>query len=222
MPRLLSLFDGTGSISRPFLEAGWEVQSLDLDGRYGATVCCDIRSWDYREEPPCDVLIAGCPCEQYSIARTTGKKPRNFELADQLVATTWRIIQHFLRLNPDMQWFIENPDSSLLWRRRVAEPFADSCVRLDFCQYGKPYRKRTRLATNSGFVPRPLCDPRTCPACPDGKRHAMSAQRGPSRKDGQRVESSLDRCSLDMLHAYPPELCQDIFDHCRRSLWELV
>ena len=48
MPRLLSLFDGTGSICKPFREAGWEVQSLDVDGRFGATLvedilqCCDL------------------------------------------------------------------------------------------------------------------------------------------------------------------------------------
>ncbi len=42
MPRLLSLFDGTGSICKPFREAGWEVQSLDVDGRFGPTIQQDI------------------------------------------------------------------------------------------------------------------------------------------------------------------------------------
>ena len=46
MPRLLSLFDGTGSICKPFREAGWEVQSLDVDGRFGATIVQDILQWD--------------------------------------------------------------------------------------------------------------------------------------------------------------------------------
>ena len=36
MPRLLSLFDGTGSITKFCREAGWEIQSLDVDGRFGA------------------------------------------------------------------------------------------------------------------------------------------------------------------------------------------
>ena len=48
-----------------------------------------------------------------------------------------------------MLWFIENPDSSMLWRRAVGDPLTPT-VRLDYCQFGALYRKRTRLATNSG------------------------------------------------------------------------
>ena len=47
MPRLLSLFDGTGSICKPFREAGWEVQSLDVDCGYNCTIVGDILQWDY-------------------------------------------------------------------------------------------------------------------------------------------------------------------------------
>ena len=115
--RLLSLFDGTGSISKPFAEAGWEVQTLDIDGRHGATLVQDIRTWDYAQEPCPDVLFAGVPCEQYSCANTRGR--RNLALADSLVCKTSEIIQHFELQNPDLLWFIENPDSSLLWRRPV-------------------------------------------------------------------------------------------------------
>ena len=43
---------------------------MDLDGKHGATVVCDIRQWDYSAEPIPDVIFAGVPCEQYSIART--------------------------------------------------------------------------------------------------------------------------------------------------------
>ena len=215
MPRLLSLFDGTGAISKPFRE-GWEVQSLDIDGRHGATIVTDILEWDYSAEPPCDVLIAGVPCENYSIANTRGK--RNMLFADRLVHKTWEIIEHFAELHPtgSMLWFIENPDSSYLWKRKVSEPFPYR-VRLDFCQYGKPYRKRTKLATNAlDYVPRPLCNPKTCPSCVDGK-HIKSAQRGPCKTKGTQ-----DRCSLDELHAYPEELCQEIFEHCRARTWTLL
>jgi len=220
MPRLLSLFDGTGAISRPFLEAGWEVQSLDIDGSHGATITCDILKWDYSDEPPCDVLFAGVPCENYSIANTRGK--RNLVLADSLVRKTWEIIQHFAELHPtgSMLWFIENPDSSWLWKRKVSEPFPHR-VRLDFCQYGKPYRKRTKLACNTDYMPRPQCDPKTCQSCVDGK-HIKSAQRGPCKRGGVRVASQLDACTLDELHAYPPAMCREIYEHCRRRQWTLV
>ena len=215
MPRILSLFDGTGSISRIFLENGWEVQSLDIDGKYCATIVCDIMKWDYSDEPSCDVIFAGVPCENYSIANTRGK--RNLILADSLVKKTWEIIRYFEQIHPtnSLLWFIENPDSSLLWRRRISEPFP-FYVRLDFCQYGKLYRKRTRFATNAyTYQPRSLCNPKTCASCINGK-HVKSAQRGPCKgKDD-------DRCTIDELHAYPKELCMDIFHHCQREVWNII
>ena len=216
MPRLLSLFDGTGSMSRAFEQAGWTVQTLDLIGTHGATIVGDVRDWNFTNEPPCDVLWAGVPCEQYSIARNRAKTPRNLELADSLVAKTLEIIQHFLNLNPNMLYFIENPASSLLWGRKVAEPISTR-IKLDYCSYGTLYRKRTIFGTNSKYNPRPLCKPATCHACRDGK-HIMSAQRGPTRGN----DYKFDLCTLDQLHAYPPQLCQEICTYCANQLWHVV
>ena len=95
MPRLLSLFDGTGSICKPFKERGWDVSSLDVDGRFGCTIQQDILLWDYSKEPTPDVIFSGPPCEQYSIARTRAKTPRNYALADKLVNKLWEIINFF-------------------------------------------------------------------------------------------------------------------------------
>ena len=212
LPRLLSLFDGTGSISKPFADAGWETQRLDINGRYGATIVRDIRDWDYSEEPAPDVIFAAPPCEAFSVARSTAKTPRDYALADELVRVAWAIIAHFGRKNENLLWFIENPATSHLWKRAVAAPFPHRVI-LDYCQYSSPgYRKRTRFATNSAFHPRPLCDPRTCPSCVDG-RHILSAQQGPSKgNDGRR--DPRDIVSLATLHAYPAELCMAIFEFC--------
>ena len=215
MPRLLSLFSGTGSIERPFREAGWMVQSVDIDATHGASIVTDILTWDYSLEAPCDVLVAGVPCENYSIAHTRGVRKLSF--ADSLVRKTWEIIQHFEQLHPtgSMLWWIENPDSSYLWKRKISEPFPHR-VRLDFCQFGKPFRKRTKLATNAlDYEPRALCNPKTCHACVDGK-HTKSAQRGPSNGKAN------DQCSLDELHAYPEELCMEIFEHCSSHIWTVL
>ena len=219
MPRLLSLFDGTGAISRPFQE-GWEVATLDCDGSHGATIVTDILKWNYLAEPIPDVIFAGCPCEAYSIANTRGR--RNLTLADSLVRKTWEIIEHFSALHPtgSMLWFSENPDSSWLWKRKVSEPFPHR-VRLDFCQYSNtPYRKRTKLATNAlDYVPRPLCVPAMCPSVEDGK-HLKTAQRGPAMRD--RTRAAGDTCTLDELHAYPAELCTEIYEHCCRTQWQVL
>ena len=213
--RLLSLFDGTGSICKPFRGAGWEIQSLDCDGRFGATVVTDILQWDYSTEPIPDVIFSGVPCEQYSQARTTGG-PRNYALADSLVEKQWEIIKHFLEKNSLMLYFIENPAFSQLWKRECARQFANPHIILDYCSYGSPYRKRTRFATNSNYIPRPLCDPKICVSCPDGKTHAKTAQKGPSK-------GKVNDCySTDALHAYPEPLCQEIFEHCQEVYWQVL
>ncbi len=120
-----------------------------------------------------------------------------------------------------MIWFIEDPDSSMLWGREVSEEFAPQ-VRLDYCQYGGPgYRKRTRIATNAAWTPRVLCDPKTCHACVDG-RHVLSAQRGPDKKGGVRTRSREDRCSLDQLHGLPRELTEEILRVCEAHQWQVL
>ena len=220
MPRFLSLFDGTGSITKNFIESGgWEVDRVDIDGKFGANIVTDILKWtDYISLEPYDLIWAGVPCEQVSIARTTAKKPRNLKLHDSLVEKTKEIIKYFLKINPDCKYFVENPASSLMWRRSASDWFENRII-LDFCQYGKLYRKRTCLATNTNFKPKLLCDPKTCHACPNGKTHCMTAQRGPSKNTCYKT----DRCSLDQLHAYPAELCKDIYKYISRELvWEVI
>ena len=216
MPRLLSLFDGTGAICKPFREAGWEIQSLDVDGRFGATLQEDILQWDYKKEAAPDVIVSGTPCEQYSTARTRGG-PRNYALADALAAKQWEIIKYFLDKQPVL-YFIENPAFSHLWKRPCAMEFKDPHVICDFCTYGSPYRKRTRWASNSSWTPRPLCIPQSCVSCSNGKSHDRTAQRGPCKGK----DFAADRFTIDQLHAYPEPLCQEIFDHCQRMQWEVI
>lgn len=120
---LLSLFDGTGSICKPFVDNGWLVRRLDVDGRHGADIVVDILDWDPSKDwsgPPPDVIFAGPPCEQYSMARSTAKTPRNLTLADSLVAKTTEIIDYFHKRNRSLQYFVENPDSSMVWKRWVS------------------------------------------------------------------------------------------------------
>ena len=205
---LLELFSGTGSVGRVWREKGHRVVSVDLDPRHAPEVCENILTWDYKALETPDFIWASCPCEQYSCARTRAKTPRDFQTADALVARTIEIIKYFEARNPQLAWFVENPDTSLLWSRAVAWDLYPR-VRLDYCQYNGPgYRKRTKVATNVLWTPRPLCDPRTCPSCIDG-RHVKSAQRGPVKGKGPE-----DVCSLDTLHALPRSLAEEILLVC--------
>ena len=61
MPHLLELFSGTGSIGRAFREIGWDVTSVDLNPKAGATHTCDICDWEPPEGVHYDHIHASPP-----------------------------------------------------------------------------------------------------------------------------------------------------------------
>ena len=200
--RLLELFAGTGSIGKAFRDAGWEVVSLDIDPGSGADIVSDILAWNYRSFEPghFDAVWASPVCQHYSIARTTAKTPRNLLWADSLVRRTLEIIEYF----DPIVWGFENPASGLLKHRDVVAGLHYKDI--SYCMYGYPYRKYTRIWTNSEkWTPRPKCTAASpCPIIREGK-HPMSAQRGPCRGKGKG-----DVCTLGQLYSLPPELCQEL------------
>ena len=221
--KLLNLYSGTGSVSRPWRAAGHEVWDVDVDPRFSPETCGDILLWDYTELPwiP-DVIWSSPPCTEYARCKTRGP-PRNFALADKLVGKALEIIDYFEKISPKpIIWFLENGDSTLLWGRDVAKDLTDFVV-LDYCTFGTLYRKRTRIAhsANLHWQPRPLCNPKTCHACPDGKRHLKCAQRGPD-KTLRGEAKKFDRCTVDELHALPELLTQEILQVCEAHSWEVI
>ena len=221
--KLLNLYSGTGSISKPWKEKGYEVFDVDVDSRFSPDYCGDILQWDYKKlhfVP--DVIWASPPCDQYSRARTTGG-PRNLRLADKLVAKAVEIINYFETLNPALIWFCENGATTLLWGREVAKTLTNNHVILDYCQYGTLYRKRTRIAHSPAlhWEPRRLCDKNTCHAVVGGK-HLQTAQQGPSKNCKTAEERKADSCSRDELHALPKQLTQEILEVCENHIWTLL
>ena len=197
---MLNLCSGAKSVSEPFANAGHEVVNVDWDSRHEPTHCVDVMTWDCPYPPAYfDCVWASPDCTQYSRARTNAKTPRNLDQADALVARCL----HLIRFLCPRVWFMENPDSGLLKTRDVVAglPF----VRLDYCMYGAPYRKRTRIWTNAVWTPK-LCDRSHLV---DG-RHTMTAQRGPCNR-----MNTADRFTRDELHRLPAALCREIFEVCQ-------
>ena len=93
---------------------------------------------------------------------------------------------------------MENPQTELLKSQPfIADlPYND----LDYCKYGMPYRKRTRLWNNiEAWTPRPLCK-KDCHRMV-GNFHEQCAQRGPP----------LRRWQARDLYRVPEALIEEMF-----------
>ena len=148
--------------------------------------------------PRINCIWASPPCTHYSRARTKAKTPRDLDGSDSLVQKVLDIIDQYGV--PD--WFMENPESGLLKGREVVAGLPMRVV--DYCKYGKPYRKRTAIWTNTRWEPEQLLCRHDCPAS-NGSKHTARAQQAPS--------SATDvRYSRDELYSIPPALCDEIAD----------
>ncbi len=194
--RVLELFSGTGSVGDRFKDAGHQVVSVDISDASGVkpTHQQDILRWNYTTYPPqfFHLIWASPPCEHYSRARTTATLPRDLPYYDSLVAKTREIIEWC----KPRYYFIENPATGLLRTRAVVAGL--NFLDVDYCKYGAPYRKRTRLWGQfpPKWTPRALCKG-DCRSSDQKGRHLTTAQR-------------LSGWSLNSLHRIPPALVSEI------------
>ena len=200
--RILELFSGKQSVSKAAKKMGCDVISLDMDFRTKPDIVADILHWDYKAYQPgqFDLIWASPPCTEYSIAKTVGE--RDLEKADSIVKHLLHILDY---LQPKF-YIIENPQTGMLKDRPFMShlPYRD----IDYCKYGMPYRKRTRLWNNIWFwEPRDLCK-HDCEASV-GKKHKECAQRGPkSGSEGSNFRQS-------QLYKVPGELIDEILQAIR-------
>ena len=188
MFKILELFSGTKSVGKVAEELGYDVVSWDLRN---ADINCDILLWDYTIFPPgtFDVVWARSPCTEYSRAKTVGH--RDIDYANSIVLKTLDIIRYF----QPTYFIIENPQTGLLKNQWFMNdiPYND----VDYCKYGMPYRKRTRLWNNiPNFTPLPLCN-KDCNSM-IGNRHISTGQH--------------DSNSTKDLYVIPSDLILDIFN----------
>ena len=138
--RVLELFSGTRSIGKVCDQLGFESVSVDLI--LPADHQVDILDFNYKQYPKdhFDIVWASPPCTEYSKAKSRGI--RKIDEANKIVLKTLEIIKYF----NCHYWFIENPQTGKLKDQLFMKdlPFVDC----DYCMYGKPYRKRTRIWTN--------------------------------------------------------------------------
>ena len=206
--RLLELFSGTQSVGKVARELGYEVVSLDRD--MNADLKMDIMDWDYTLYPPrsFDVIWASPPCTEYSRAKTVGV--RKIDEANEIVMRTFEIIVYLL---PKF-YILENPQTGLLKSQNFMTDLHYYDV--DYCKYGMPYRKRTRLWTNlTTWTPRPLCKKDCDSMTEDRTRHIEQAQRLPT--GAVETWANQRRHTREELYKIPPDLIKDLFTEI--ALW---
>ncbi|CAE7267590.1 unnamed protein product [Symbiodinium microadriaticum] len=174
-PGALDLFSGVGGVARGLARHGcpWVLTFEDLSGIPLQRALLDL----VREGAFC-VVGGSPPCASFSRAaapplRSAASPEGVPHLAPASFAKVcrdnrWCVWLHELKVVVEASgvlfWF-ENPDLSFWWRmpgwEAAADPRSDACFRVDRCLCGCPWRKRTRIATNSCLAgARMLCSAR--------------------------------------------------------------
>jgi len=140
----IDLFSGLGGFSAAFADAdNWGVYRVELSEEFTADLHADVMDLQPSDLPDPDVVLAGHPCTLFSFAGNhdewDGKTQTPVgERAKDHVAMAHHTVGLIKGLTPDF-WFLENPRGRLRWV--LGEPTGT----VTYCQYGKPYQKRTDL-----------------------------------------------------------------------------
>jgi len=207
---LLELFAGSRSVGKEAERLGFNVFSTDVNEFDKIDYAIDINAFDVNKVPfiP-DVIWASPPCTYFSVA-SIGKhwnkdhtpKSDNALKGVEYVKSTLKIIDYFLKLNPDLKFFIENPRGKLR-KLKVVENLDRTTVW--YCQYGDIRAKPTDIWSNhifsvfneQGWKPRKECF--------NGNKdcHHQPAPRG-SQTGTQGLKGNYERSKI------PQQLCEEV------------
>ena len=208
--KLLELFAGSRSIGKEAEKQGYEVFSSDINNFAKIDYVVDINDFDVSKVPfiP-DVIWASPPCTYFSVA-SIGKhwnkdhtpKSENALKGVRYVQSTLNIINYFLKLNPNIKFFIENPRGKL---RKLPVVSLLERTTVWYCTYGDFRAKPTDIWSNhiysifnkKGWFPRKECfnGNKNC--------HHQPAPRG-SQTGTQGLKGNYNRSKI------PNELCKEI------------
>jgi len=142
---ILDLCGGTGSWSKPYKDAGYDVRVLTLPD-------FDVRNWKNtwlgKYEASVYGILAAPPCTMFSFARTNAKKPRDLQEGMECVRACLDIIWSFMEVTqntakkeiPLVFWALENPYHGFL-KKFLGKP----AFTFDPWEFGDGYQKRTAL-----------------------------------------------------------------------------
>ena len=209
--RVLELFAGSRSIGNVCDDLGYNVFSSDINPFDNIDYVIDINKFDVSVVPfiP-DFIWASPPCTYFSVAsigkhwnKNNTPKSDNALKGVEYVKSTLKIINYFKLLNPNLNWFMENPRGKLR-KLNIVKGLPRTTVW--YCSYGDTRAKPTDIWSNNiwnplfntnGWKPREECF--------NGNKdcHHEAAPRG-SRTGTQGLKGNYDRSKI------PQQLCEDI------------
>lgn len=210
--KIVELFAGSRSIGKLAEKRGHEVFSVDWENYDNIDLNIDIEFLKISDIPfiP-DVVFASPDCATYSVAaighHRDGIEPKTeyAKKCDRVNEHFINLIKQWLKINPDLIFFIENPRG--MFRKM---PFAIGLDRRTvwYCKYGDIRAKPTDIFSNhfkdlfnsNGLSTRPECfnDNKNC--------HHEKSPRNKKRKGTQFLKNSYERSKL------PVELCNEILN----------
>lgn len=137
---ILDLCGGTGSWSKPYKDAGYDVRVITLPDY-------DVRTY----EPPENVygVLAAPPCTEFSVLNCIAEeRVKDFDAGMEIVEACMRII----KLANPVFWAMENPTGYL--RRFIGKPV----LNYQPWEYGDPWTKRTDIWGEFNIPPKPYHD----------------------------------------------------------------
>ena len=149
MPAVISCFDYSGNMVKPWAEAGYLCYCVDVQHAPGETregniikVGADMLDWI----PPRDVVFASFfpPCTDLAVSGARWFKDKGLGRLIRALSLFKRSVDIAEMLG--CPYLIENPVSTVssYWRKPDYS--------FDPCDYGDPYTKKTCLWTGNGFV----------------------------------------------------------------------
>lgn len=200
--KLLELFAGSRSIGNIAESLNMEVFSVDWHPYDKINWVGDIQNMKLSDVPfvP-DIIWASPDCTTYTIAaiskHKSGTEPKSeyAKKCDIVNQYFLSLIQEWLKLNPNLVFFIENPRGMM---RKMPWMLKYKRHTIWYCTYGDNRAKPTDIWTNSTtWIPRPECH--------NGNKncHHQPAPRG-SKTGTQGKKGSYERSKI------PEELCLEV------------
>lgn len=202
--KVLELFAGSRSIGNKAESLGMEVFSIDWHPFEKINWVGDVQDLKLSDVPfvP-DFIWASPDCTTYTIAaiskHRSGTEPKSeyAKKCDVVNQHFLSLIEQWLKLNPNMVFFIENPRGML---RKMSWMQKYKRHTIWYCTYGDDRAKPTDIWTNSNkWIPRPECH--------NGNKncHHQPAPRG-SRTGTQGRKGSYERSKI------PEQLCHEVLN----------